>query len=136
MNATVFVDTSAMYAVLSPGEIRNHVAGSMWELLLRRGDTGLVTHSAVVYECSALVQRRLGLPALRDLHERLLPLIDVIWVDDRIHQRAVTALLAAARRDVSLVDWTSFEVMRSMAITRAFAFDDDFIDQGFELLDG
>ena len=39
-------------------------------------------------------------------------------------------------RDVSLVDWTSFEVMRRLGIEQAFAFNDDFAAQGFGVLPG
>jgi predicted nucleic acid-binding protein len=42
----------------------------------------------------------------------------------------VAALLAAATSDVSLVDWTSFELMRRKGIETALAFD-DFERQGF-----
>ena len=55
----------------------------------------------------------------------------VVWVDADLLGRATTALLAASRRSVSLVDWTSFTVMRERAIELAFAFDDDFTEQGF-----
>ena len=34
-------------------------------------------------------------------------------------------MLAAGVRDVSLVDWTSFELMRRLGVAEAFAFDDD-----------
>jgi len=40
-------------------------------------------------------------------------------------------MLAAGRRDVSLVDWTSFELMRQRGVDHAFAFDVDLDDQGF-----
>jgi uncharacterized protein len=46
----------------------------------------------------------------------------------------VSAMLAAGQRDVSLVDWTSFELMRRLGVNTAFAFDDDFAEQGFDLL--
>ena len=55
------------------------------------------------------------------------------WVDEALHGRAITALLAAANRDISLVDWTSFELMRARGIDHALAFDSDFDDQGFQL---
>jgi uncharacterized protein len=45
-------------------------------------------------------------------------------------------VLAAGRRQISLVDWTSFTVMRERTITHAFAFDDDFERQGFETFEG
>jgi predicted nucleic acid-binding protein len=57
--------------------------------------------------------------------------LTVRWVDADLHGRAVSALLAADRREVSLVDWTSFEMMRSRGVEAAFAYDDDFGAQGF-----
>jgi predicted nucleic acid-binding protein len=40
----------------------------------------------------------------------------------------------SASNRVSLVDHTSFIVMRSLGISRAFAFDDDFAREGFALV--
>ena len=57
-------------------------------------------------------------------------------VDAELHGRVTTALLAANRRDISLVDWTAFEIMRERAVTHAFAFDDDFERQGYTTLTG
>jgi predicted nucleic acid-binding protein len=42
--------------------------------------------------------------------------------------------LTSARRRLSLVDCTSFEVMRRLGITSAFAIDRHFVEQGFEVL--
>lgn len=100
---------------------------------IESGSLGGLTHGSVLVEASALVQRRLGLEALRALHADLVPVLEVRWVDEGLHQRAVAALLAAGDRDVSLVDWTSFEVMRELGLRSALAFDDDFVAQGFEL---
>ncbi len=133
----MFVDTSALYALLDVDDPRHDEAALIWFGLLddlRAGRVRCRTHSSVVTEASALVQRRLGIEALRDLHHATLPLIDITWIDAELHARAVAALLAAGRRDVSLVDWTSFELMGADAIRLAFAFDDDFAEQGFELL--
>jgi len=43
-----------------------------------------------------------------------------------MHRRAVAALLAARRRDVSLVDYTSFELMRQTGIYTVFTFNRHF----------
>jgi predicted nucleic acid-binding protein len=66
------------------------------------------------------------------LHEDLLVPIQVVWVDDDLHRAGVTALLAALRRQISLVDRVSFELMLRRGLERAFAFDRDFARQGFE----
>ncbi len=46
----------------------------------------------------------------------------------------MAVLVAASRRDVSLTDWSSLEIMRERGIRVAFAFDEHFSQQGFELL--
>lgn len=97
------------------------------------GDLLAVTHFGVVAETSALVQHRLGMSALRNLHDDLLAPVGVVWIDEVLHGRAVSAMLAGGRRSVSLVDWTSFELMRGRAVSDALAFDRDFVDRGFTL---
>jgi predicted nucleic acid-binding protein len=137
MSEPVFVDTSALYAALDATDANGATAASMWTRLLNDLDAGtieLVTHSSVVVESVALVQRRLGMAATRILLDEFVRTMTVVWVDAELHARATTALLAANRRDVSLVDWTSFEVMRERTIDVAFAFDEDFAKQGFTLL--
>lgn len=136
MTETVFVDTSALYAVLDRDDRRHPEAARTWEALLDGVAAGRMvcrTHSCALVEASALVQRRLGIDALRALHDRALPVLEITWVGSDLHRRAVSALLAAGDRDVSLVDWTSFELMREEGIDAAFAFDDDFTTRGFQL---
>jgi predicted nucleic acid-binding protein len=129
---TAFVDTSALYAVLDRDDENHAPAADAFSSLLE--STPLVTHGYVVVEVTALVQRRLGIDAVRTLHDDVLPALEVTYVEESLHRSAVAALLAAAARDVSLVDWASFELMRRLGVSRAFAFDDDFVRQGFELV--
>ncbi|MFQ5796560.1 MAG: type II toxin-antitoxin system VapC family toxin [Candidatus Bipolaricaulia bacterium] len=96
-------------------------------------ETALLTHSYVLVETFALVQRRLGLEAVRALHHDLIPVLDVVWVDGDLHQMAAEALLASGSRSVSLVDRVSFALMRRQDIRTAFVFDDDFTREGFEI---
>lgn len=130
---TVFVDTSALYAVLDRDEENHATAAQAYEALLDDG-VSLLTHAYVVVEAGALVQRRLGTEAVRALMDDMLPALDVVFVDEPMHRAAVGAMLAAGDRAVSLVDWASFELMRSRGVRHAFAFDADFAEQGFALL--
>jgi predicted nucleic acid-binding protein len=128
---TVFVDTSAIYALLDSDD-ENHVpAASTFAGL---DQEPLLAHNYVVVESAALVQRRLGTTVVRSLFDDLLPVLELAWVDEHIHRAATAALIASESPSVSLVDWTSFEVMRRQGINRAFAFDDDFEKQGFEIV--
>jgi uncharacterized protein len=136
MRNEVFVDTSAIFATLDRDDANGAAAVARMQRLLDPDDPTAgcaVTHGSVVAETAALVQRRLGMEAVRVVLQGIVPLMEVVWVDERLHTRATEAFLAANRRGVSLVDWTSFLVMRDRAIDVSFAFDDDFVDQGFEL---
>jgi predicted nucleic acid-binding protein len=127
---TTFVDTSAWLALVDADEERHGEAAAAWRSLLER-DAPLVTTSYVLVETYALAQRRLGQAAVRVLADDLLPVAEVEFVGRDAHDRAIAAVIAANRRDLSLVDAVSFDVMRRRGIFRAFAFDRHFTEAGF-----
>jgi predicted nucleic acid-binding protein len=127
---TCFVDTSALMAVLDHDD-SNHVAADTALRRLRTERAVLLTTNYVVVELIAVAQRRLGIEAVRALQTVYLPGISLLWVDVSMHESAIAALLAAGRRNLSLVDCTSFEVMRCRGITDAFVIDPHFSEQGF-----
>jgi uncharacterized protein len=130
---TVFVDTSAIYALINSADRYHPSAARLWpELILRNED--LVSTSYVQLESLALSQARIGLDAARRIVTDVAPFLRIHWVDEPLHERGVVAWLAAGSRHPSLVDWVSFEFMRRFGLTTAFAFDDDFVDQGFTCL--
>lgn len=128
---SVFVDTSALYAVLDEDEPTHLRALATWRSLVP--STWLVTHSFVAIECIELVRRRLGPAAVADLTDGMLPVIDVIWVDAELNAIALEAARAAGWRQ-SLVDHASFVVMRRAGIDVAFTYDSDFERAGFRFM--
>ena len=130
---SVFVDTSAFYAALDVEDDNHSVAQQIWQQLLQ-GHVLLHSTSYVVVETFALVQRRLGMAAVRVLQEDLMPFVVIHWVDQETHTAGVESLITVDRRSLSLVDCVSFVVMRQLGIRDAFAFDDHFTEQGFTLL--
>lgn len=126
----VYVDTSAFFAVLDRKDANHSKAKTRWENLLLT-DSPLTSSNYVLLESFALVQRRLGINALRAFVEDVLPIVNVEWIDEATHFAGVTALLAATKRDLSLVDCTSFVVMRRHGIKDAFAYDTHFANEGF-----
>jgi len=128
---TVFVDTSALYALLSRDDPSHGPAAEAFRQL---AGLPLVTHNYVVVESAALVARRLGAFAVRDLLVDLLAPLEILWVDESIHRAAAAAFLASGSAEPSLVDHTSFQVMRLHGIARAFAIDRDFAAQGFQVV--
>lgn len=128
----LFIDTSAFFALLDHDDAQHPAAKKVWENLLQEGNT-LLTSNYVLVECFALMQNRLGLKAVRDFQENILPLIEVEYVDLEMHRAGVSALLAASRRNLSLVDCVSFEVMRTLGVKAVFTFDTHFREQGFSI---
>ncbi|MCB2261971.1 MAG: hypothetical protein LGR52_03395 [Candidatus Thiosymbion ectosymbiont of Robbea hypermnestra] len=96
--------------------------------------TPLVTSNYVLVESFALIQARLGVDAVRAFNDAILPVVVCQWVTEEDHAAAVEAVLTSGRRGLSLVDCSSFRVMRRLGIHRAFAIDRHFREQGFDLL--
>jgi len=130
---SVYVDTSAFFAVLDADDEMHPAARLEWERQLRSG-VSLHTCSYVLVETSALLQRRIGMDALRIFSADILPVIDIVWVDEAVHRSAYHALLVASRRDISFVDCVSFEAMRRLGIDHVFCFDQHFSEQGFHVV--
>jgi len=131
----ILVDTSALYAVLDRDDRNHAVAKATWITLLQADEALMVTNYLLV-ETTALLQHRLGMEAVRVLYGDILPALDVHWITDADHLHAQNALLATDRRQLSLVDCSTFHVMRSRMVRRAFVFDPHFREQGFEVLPG
>ena len=132
---TVFADTSGLYALLVRTEERHDEVARAFARILERRQP-LVTTNYILLETAALLQRRIGLPAVRDLDERLVPVCTVVWVTEAMHRRAVDRLIRAGRRGLSLVDCVSFGVMEEEGIGEALALDQDFADAGFRVTPG
>jgi predicted nucleic acid-binding protein len=128
----VFVDTSALLALLNPDDEMHSQARQAFQALRQR-EAALLTTSYVLVETYALVSRRFGLEAARTFRRDLAPLLDVEWIDASIHEEALDLLLGRSRRALSLVDATSFVVMRTRKIDEAFAFDRHFEEEGFTI---
>jgi predicted nucleic acid-binding protein len=124
------VDTSAFIAVLDGDDAQHRAGRAAWEALLDTGET-LCTSNYIVVETCAVLQRHCGSAAVRVFLLELLPAVAVVWIDERMHHAGTAAFLAAARRKLSLVDCTSFELMRGRGVTRVFTFDRHFREQGF-----
>ena len=128
---STFVDTSALYALLDEGDA-HHAEAS--DALRRLVGAELVTHPFVIVEAAALVGHRLPWPATERLLDGILAVVDVEPVDADLYAAAVAAYRQSESARISLVDRASFALMRSLGIRRAFAYDDAFVQEGFELV--
>ena len=128
---SLFLDTSGLLAILDRDDQYHAQANGAWQKILSSPEE-LISTNYVLVETFALVQHRLGMEAVQTLQEDIIPVIEVEWVTQAIHQTAVGMLLKEDRRRLSLVDCVSFVVMHQGNIRKVFAFDHHFEIAGYE----
>ncbi len=126
----IFADTSGLFALLVKNDYMFVRARENFNYFAEN-NAQLVTSSFVLVETTALLQRRIGLMPVNDFYTKILPLIEIVWVDDKWYAKGMQRLLTQNNRDISLVDCISFEIMETLQIKWAFAFDKHFEENGF-----
>jgi predicted nucleic acid-binding protein len=129
----IFVDTAAFLAVLNANDQCHPVAKKAWSEILS-SDSNLFSSNYILLETTALLQHRFGIEALRLFESDILPVVEIAWVDETIHKQGMSALLVANRRNLSLIDCTSFEIIRQIGMDEVFTFDPHFREQGFKVI--
>jgi uncharacterized protein len=128
----IYVDTSALLAIVDTKDINNRAATEFWQIQVTQAN--FLINNYTMVESIAIIQNRLGLKAVRTLIEEILPVIEIDWLDPKQHETAVSSVLTANRRNLSLVDCSSFETMRRLYIQTVFTFDEHFKEQGFTVV--
>ena len=129
----IFVDTSALYALIDWDDAAHSSATAILQALLR-DRLKLVSTNYVIVELLRLIQRRKGMAAVATIVADVLPGIEHVFADEVLHNAALDLFLGENRRHLSLVDCLSIAYMRRHKIARAFAFDTDFKRFGIELV--
>lgn len=128
-----FVDTSAILAYLAPTD--QHHEGALTDFgRLRVARSALITTSYVLLETYALLLRRHGIGAVSDFRRDFAPSLEIVWIDADLHERGLDIVIERGSRALGLVDAVSFVVMRDLGLEVAFAFDSDFVSEGFTLV--
>ena len=124
----IFADTSGLFALLVNNDLM-HVRAKLNFAYFAQHRAQLLTSSFV--ETAALLQRRVGLEAVVDFQSKIMPLLEMIWVNGDLYTRAIQRLFAFNNRNISLVDCLSFEIMESREIEVVFTFVMHFPQNGF-----
>lgn len=128
-----FVDTSAFYASFTPDDVHFAAAEDTFRRLVKEG-VELVTSNYVLLECASLVQRRKGFSHAEQFLAKTQEGMQIVWVDEALHGKSFSLWKEAGKRELSLVDCSSFAAMRHVGIRRVFTFDAHFAQQGFEVI--
>ncbi|MBI3074439.1 MAG: PIN domain-containing protein [Deltaproteobacteria bacterium] len=129
----IFLDTSGLVALFDQRDSLHYDARAIWAAILLNAEP-LVLSDLVVAETVTLLRRRAGfIPAERVLG-RLLSgdVAEIVYGDSDLFDSASDLFARYRDKDLSLVDCVSFALMRKRRIRRAFSFDRDFRDVGFE----
>jgi predicted nucleic acid-binding protein len=118
----VVVDTSALLALLVPSD-RAHPAAKRAFARLRARDAVLLTTSYVLLETYSLLGRRFGKAAVATFREGLAPLLDVVWVDDSLHEAGLDIVTGESESGLSLTDAVLIAAVHRLGVDEAFAFD-------------
>ena len=127
----ILLDTSALYALLDAGDSQ-HRKAKLIHNRLKRASQSFLIHNYLLLESLALVQRRLGPAQAQRLMETSKDL-EMEWIGPELHHQAEEEWLSRSNKGLSFVDCTSFVLMRKRSIKTAFAFDQDFLEAGFDL---
>jgi len=126
----LFADTAGLFALVVKNDYM-HIRAKLNFAYFAQQRAQLVTSSFVLVETTALLQRRVGLAAVHDFQSKIIPLLEIIWVNGDWYTRAIQRLFALNKRNISLVDCLSFEIMESEELTTVFSFDKHFAENGF-----
>jgi predicted nucleic acid-binding protein len=102
----VFVDTSAILALVDESD-QEHALSEQRLLHLISTQAQMIMSNYVVVEACAVLQRRVGMRAVRMFRDDLLPLLTVVWVTERQHEASLMSLIRSDRRKLSMVDCVS-----------------------------
>jgi predicted nucleic acid-binding protein len=126
----MLLDTSGLLCFLHKSESKHTTA-----VRFITETTGVfLTHNYVLAELVALSLVR-GFPQTNVLSYMLEllsnPKVEIIWVDENLHQEAMTLLLTRQDKTYSLCDAVSFVLMRKHEIVNALTTDKHFEQEGF-----
>lgn len=130
---TVFIDTSAFYALFNRDDPNHEFAASYY----RETSLLLVTTQTVFMELLSLLTKRQGKQTalrcgkeLRSAREKL----KIVHTTEAQAEKAWEVFSKFKDKDYDLVDCLSFVAMKDSDIEEAFAFDRHFTQYGFRLV--
>lgn len=129
-----FIDTSAFVA-LNDRSDRYHEKAREFILRFSAADE-LITSNYIVDETITHLRRSIGVKATIEFAEAILSGqgYQIIYIDQEMEQAAFGIFRRYFDNVLSFTDCTSFALMKRMGLNKAFAFDEDFLVAGFEVV--
>jgi predicted nucleic acid-binding protein len=125
----MLLDTSGLLCFFDDDDHRHQDAVAFFQAA-----ASLVTHDYVLAEFVPLcrsrgLEREKTLSFVHSLLEN--PLVEIVWADESLYERALSLLEARLDKTYSLCDAVSFVLMRERGIAEALTTDRHFKQEGF-----
>ncbi|MDO8637766.1 MAG: PIN domain-containing protein [Dehalococcoidia bacterium] len=135
MKASVFVDTSAWYALSDTSDANHRIATEFLKQAMADYKS-LVTTNHVIGETYTLMRFSLGHSRTIEFLDRLRqsPRVERIFIPPKWEDEAYSLLEKYNDQEFSFVDASSFIAMRTLGIKDAYSFDRHFVAAGFNLV--
>ena len=123
----VFIDTGAFIALIDADDENHKAATSFYKVSAEKGSR-FVTTNFVVCETMNYLQARISHKVAVAFRENLKKsgLIKIMSITPHVEDTAFAIFKHYSDKDFSFTDCTSFSIMKSLKLTRAFAFDRHF----------
>jgi len=134
MAIKIFVDTSAFVALYDKKDQYHHKATAYFESL-DPNSIQLHTSNYVVDETITRIRIQDGHKSAVEFgkHFFISKIFHKHYVGQDAEKEAFTLFGKYSDKDLSFTDCTSFALMKRLGIKKAFSFDDDFANVGFEV---
>jgi len=129
----VFIDTSAIYALLNLKDENHRKAVNYYENLKKKNAI-IITTNYIIDETYTLLMIRKGQEFAVDFIDKLRITFNVFYVEKTDDDLAIEILKKYIDKNFSFIDAMSFHIMKRDKIKTALAFDKHFIQAGFKTL--
>lgn len=132
---SLFVDTSAWYAMADRRDADNQACCTFWKSLHRQ-KLRLYTSDYVLDETITLTLKKLDHSAAIKTGSAIIGsrAIAILTVTSEVRERAWQTFQRYHDKEYSFTDCTSFELMRQLGIQHVFGTDSDFTHMGFTVV--
>jgi len=124
-NTSVFVDTSALFALVNRSDT-DHERAKQCLSSLSNDNTTLVISNFILSETYTLVLYKIGRTSALNVVNGLFDSCELERVSEEDEEHAWRIINDFGDKDFSYVDATTFAVMGRLGLTRAFSFDAHF----------
>jgi predicted nucleic acid-binding protein len=129
---TVLIDTAGMYCLIDQDDVFHPKAVAEYLTAPLRLIHNLVLTELIPLARTRGLRRQRVLDYVRDVSRAVE--VQLIWIDEALHDEAVELLFRRPDKDYSLCDAVSFVLMRRYALADALTTDKHFEQEGFTRL--